>query len=633
MAKLKATGQVKIVQDRYSLSKEYVQPFFSNFNNYEDLYRCQITASKGYRAQVFDPKTFAAVEKIVPRMVANKPRGEFKPRELSDIAASRVLGEVFEYDWDKADMFHKMVDLVKTAMIFGTAIGKVPYKYERRKVRYSKPLIKFGSLQFGNQEKEKMKVCYDGPSFEVCNIYDCFPDPQANGIRDSRWFIHRTYPTIEELKNVNDAGREENGFKNLDKLEEMIKDGTDYMEDSFRGKSRSIAGSTDYTGRDRTVENFEMVTMYTPERWVSIAPKYNLLLRDIPNPYYHGKLPFVKLNDYPLPNEWFGRGEIEPIERLQRAVNQVINQRLDNVNMILNTGWKVDTTGGVDLSSLVSRPGMIIKTRRMDAVDRIDVPDVTSRAFSDTYSFLQASISDSLGVNDYTVRTNQATPTGQKTATGLRLTQEEANSRFNLKIQLFEEEVIKEIAEQWIGLRQQFLTRPMMMRVASKESVEFFENEAGFAEKEVLTPNGYQPKMQGDFLFVEPNDIAGEYDFIPEAGSTRMSDPLQERLAFVEMLGMLEKMRVEEKLQANGQSLAWDKILDELFEKYGIKGGADRFTQQMDNQLLQAQGGQNGQIGPNGAAIAQGAPGNAGQGYQVRPEVGQNSGIPGMAGY
>jgi len=432
-----ATGIVKQVLDRYFLSREYCAPFFADFNTKEELYRCQLEANQlPYRARVFDPKVFSAIEKIVPRMVANKPRGEFKPREEGDIASVRIIGELFDYDWDRADMFFKMIVLVKTALIFGTAYGRVPWRFERKRVKFSEPIIQFGGMEIGRQEKSKMKVVFDGPYFENCNIYDCFPDPQATDFRDSKWFIHRTFPTIEELEKINDEGQEKAQWKNLDKLKELIKEGTGTTDETYRMKSKAIFGASDYTLKDKTVNQFSMLTMYTPERWVSIAEDYNLELRNKENPYYHGKIPFVKLIDYPLPNEWFGLGEIEPTERLQRAINAIINQRLDNVNLILNTGWLVDTTGGVDLSSLVSRPGMIVKTRRLDAAKRIEIPDVTGGAFADTYTFLQASIQDTLGITDYTVRSRQVTPVRQRTATGMSLQQEEANARFRLKIQI-----------------------------------------------------------------------------------------------------------------------------------------------------------------------------------------------------
>ena len=624
---IKPTGKVKTVLDRLHLSREYTAPYFSDFNVKEELYRCHMEADQfPYRSRVFDPKSFAAIEKIVPRMVANRPRGEFRPREAGDITAVKIVGELFDYDWERARMFLKLVNLVKPTMIFGTGIGRIPWRFERRKIRYSEPLISFRSIQIGKTEKSKMKIVYDGPDFENCNLYDCYPDPQATNFDDARWFLHKTFPTINELEKINDTGSEKASYKNLSQLKELIKEGTGTGDDTYRTKSRSISGASDYTAKDKTLDQFEMVTMYTPERWVSIASKYNLLLRDIPNPYYHGNIPFVKLVDYPLPNEWFGLGEIEPIERLQRGINAVINQRLDNVNQILNTGWKVDTTAGVDLSSLVSRPGMIVKTRRMDGVQRIEVPDVTGSAFADTYTFLQASLVDALGIQDYTVRTGQTTPSGQKTATGLRQMQEEANARFKLKIQIFEDEVIKQIAEQWLQLRQQFTTRPQVLRITGKDAIEHLRNETDFKERAVMTGDGYQPKLQGEdtghaHLLMEPNDIVGEYDFVPEAGSTQLSDPYADRESFTELIGLLAKLA-----PAAGIQVAWDKVVEELFEKYGVKG-SDRF--------IEKQGGLNAQI-PPGEVPGGGATGTTGAvqgaGYQTWTGSGQPQGVQGLAG-
>jgi hypothetical protein len=331
-------------------------------------------------------------------------------------------------------------------------------------------------------------------------------------------------------------------------------------------------------------------------------------------------------------------GEIEPVERLQRAINSLINQRLDNVNLILNSGWKVDLTVGVDLTSLVSRPGMIVKTKRMDALERIDIPDVTGSSFANTYTFLQSSLIDALGVQDYTVGNRETTPTGQKTATGLRLTQEEGNARFKLKIQIFEEEVIKKLAEQWLKLRQQFTTKPQIIRITGKDALEFLRNEMDYSKSTVNMGDHMSPKLQGmtgefSHFVVEPDDIAGEYDFVATAGSDKLSDPIADRMAFVELLDTLIKLNPV--LMQSGMGISWDKIVTELFDRYQIKGGAERFV---------STGGLNGLIGSGPGGAGQGAVNQVGggggqtQGFppvQNSPQVPNNpngAGVPGSVG-
>src|SRR5205814_598835 len=102
------------------------------------------------------------------------------------------------------------------------------------------------------------------------------------------------------------------------------------------------------------------------------------------------------------PGELYGMGEIEPIDRLQRAVNAVLNQRLDNVQLTLRSMWKVKKNAGVDMHTLVSAPGNIVTTDDMDAVEPFQVPDVTGATFVQTMNYLTAAIQNGSGITDYT---------------------------------------------------------------------------------------------------------------------------------------------------------------------------------------------------------------------------------------
>jgi hypothetical protein len=199
---------------------------------------------------------------------------------------------------------------------------------------------------------------------------------------------------------------------------------------------------------------------------------------------------------------------------------------------------------------------------------------------------------------------------------------EEMNARFKLKIQLFEEDVIKQVAEQWLKLRQQFTTRPQSIRITGKDALEFFRNDSQYGNQQVLLGDHYAPKMQGmtgDFshFIVEPNDICGEYDFVPEAGSTRISDPVVERITFNELIQTL--VGLQPMLLQSGLNISWQKVISELFDRYNIKGGAEKYVETIN------QGGLNGGlIGPGQGQPVQG------NGYQAGGGGGSPNGVPAL---
>ena len=67
----------------------------------------------------------------------------------------------------------------------------------------------------------------------------------------------------------------------------------------------------------------------------------------------HGRIPVVQLKYYPIDEDIYGLSEIEPIEKLQKALNALVCQYLDAINMGLYTPIKV-RTAAVQIHTLSS---------------------------------------------------------------------------------------------------------------------------------------------------------------------------------------------------------------------------------------------------------------------------------------
>lgn len=437
------------INEQFLFSKKYLDVIHQRMNQQEELYRSYLDPNNyPHTARVFDPRIFRVIETITPRMVANEPGGSFYPVEGGDVATTQILNALIKYDWRRAEMFPKLVMFVKSMLIFGTAFGRVFWDFREKERSRMIPKVLNGKNVWTPDNKEKIMVTeFDGPNFEVLNIYDCFPDPNATSIATMRWFIYRTFKTYDELVEEDEA-RGGGYYKNLDKLklammekqdkdEENLATGVkpDYMQ--FREHRRTMLGTEDMQGQDASSPELVVLKRFTRDGWCDYVPDYNLVIREIENPYFHGELPIVYGVDYPYPGELYGMGEIEPVDRIQRAINAVLNQRLDNVQLTLRTMWKVRKNAGVDMHTLFSAPGNIVTTNDMTAVEALQVPDVTGPTFVQTMNYLTSALQNGTGITDYTMGINTGENTANKTATGTRLIQQEANAQFKLKIQLF----------------------------------------------------------------------------------------------------------------------------------------------------------------------------------------------------
>ena len=584
---------IKEFNEQFLLSKRYLDVLHQRFNDQEELYRTYLDPNNyPHGAKVFDPRIFRVIETITPRMVANEPTGSFYPSEEGDIATTHILNSLVKYDWRRAEMFPKLVNFVKSMLIFGTSFGRVYWDFQERDKVQMVPKKLNGRMVWTPKNTKKVKVTdFDGPNFETLNIYDCFPDPNATNISNMRWFIYRTFKTLDELKRENDS-RGVLYYKNLDKLEEAIGEENDKTnattdDKQFREHRRVMMGTQEFRGEDQSNKEFVILRRFDKDMWTDMVPEFGIIIREEQNPYFHGELPIVHGVDYPYPGELYGMGEIEPVDRIQRAINAVLNQRLDNVQLTLRNMWKVKKSSGVDLHTLISAPGNIITTDDMDAVQPVVVPDVTGSTFVQTMDYLTSALQNGTGITDYTQGVGKSL--GNATATGTRLVQQEANAQFKLKVQLLNHMVIQRIANQFKDLRIQYTTEEQKLRIMGPEDIKNLRDNTDLTKKTIEN----EPIYPGDerkakleiskgenfaFLHLLPDDIqpsiVGDYDFIAQVSSDQINDPVVLQENFFAALDRVSNPAWIQGLASQGKQLDYAGATEKVFDKLqiGIEG-------------------------------------------------------------
>lgn len=556
--KLSTTDLAQEIDDQFLLAKKYLDRVHERMNRQEEMYRSYIDPNNyPNMARVFDPRVFRVIETVTPRIVANEPSGSFYPTESGDEITTQILNALMKYDWRRAEMFPKQVNFVKSMLIFGTAFGRNYWDFREKEKTQMVPKKLNGRLIWTPDSTKKVTVTeFDGPNFEPLNIYDCFPDPNATNMQNMRWFIYRMFKTIDELKKENDA-RGAEYWKHLDELEAAIHISAEQKKNKqnsggrpsdiqYREHRRIMLSTQELIGQDESNPDLTILVRYTREGWCFYVPElagvgdFNGIIREVENPYFHGDFPIVYGVDYPYPGELYGMGEIEPIDRVQRAINAVLNQRLDNVQMTLRTMWKVQKGKQVDMHTLVSAPGNIITTGDMNAVEAIQTPDVTGATFVQTMNYLTSSLQNGSGITDYTVGINKDSNVTNDTAKGAQLIQNEANAQFKLKIQLYNHMVIERIANQWKDLRIQFTTEAQKLRILGEE-VQHLRDDTKLSQTDMegnqIVPGDMEAEaklnIQAEgfaFLNLLPDDIqpsiVGEYDFVPAITSDQLNDPM-----------------------------------------------------------------------------------------------------------
>lgn len=632
----------------YDMAKEDLGVRITDWNSKDELFRSFIPddGSWPYSAMVFDPRTFTAIFEKSARLLANKPKGRLVPREGGDVLGAEINNALLDFQWDEAErvdgepMLSKWARMDMNCRKYGSSFALAKWHFERRVIGNGKTQVDW----------------FDGPTFTPWNNRDVLHNPSYSSIQ--KWIQLREWVTLDELQGVNDVAKGRPIYKNLDIIRDSLskeaRGGGDQRSTAWASRNLSIKGLQDFRGRDEVFKTFEFVTEYRDDSWISFAPKYGVVLRDIPNPYLHGRIPVVQLKYYPIDEDIYGLSEIEPVEKLQKALNALVCQYLDSINMNLYTPIKV-RTAAVQLHTLEFGPG---KKWLMNDPTSDVIPYETSSAgvaeFAQTYRFMVGAMQEALGETSAAV--SQMVPgQSERTATEIQELSLQRNVRDNFN-QLFLGEALKDQMTLWYQMNQQFLfddkNKQRVIRIVGRDAVAFFENiglsESGMTDEtieritspemeEVITdpnfdmkslmeplfpistPEGNVPKMAMEeggevaSVVLEQEDLSGNYDYIPDVKSMSNPEPAIVN-ALTQLTVFAKDPAAVQARMLDGQRLKLSEVEKDLFEILGLKNADKYYERAQDVQQLN-QGGA-GALGPGQT------PGGAGQPRRV-PEGAQ----------
>jgi hypothetical protein len=611
------------VQSHYSLSRADLEQRIYRKNGFDDadkMFASHIDEkSWPYRSLIFDPIPYTTILEKTARLIGGKPKGRLVPRENGDTVGAYINNELLSYQWEDnsrlgQSMIAKWMMMDQNTRKYGSSFAIVPWRWEQR-------VRKDG-------DKVKKETFYDGPDFIVCNNRDVLANPAYEFI--NKWFQHREYTTLNDLERINDSARVEPKYKNLKELAEAIREDGKGKGDKrdIQSKNKSMRGLDDYIGRDEYNKTIEIITEYRPDRWITIAPKHGVVLRDIPNPYKHGEIPVVHLKYYPLPDDLYGVGELEPVSKQIKAINAhdsafsdilALGSRppihVNPLNVRMHTlSWDPEAKW------LMQNPNQDVQVMRMDQLSAI------TNNYTSIKTMLRSSLLNALGESSQGV--SQINPTqddGRVTATEVRDTAFTRNVRDNMN-KIFLSEALKKQIMFWHSMNQQFMFKATkdklkIIRIVGREAVDFF-NGSGLsdvrptqqdaADAEMAMMNGMPPPEvvpgpryavnlgpddsgmplevpkfmpdengQGGNLIIEPSDLNGNYDYMPDIESMSAPQPEQLEQKLNTLLTMVTNPTIIQLLMQEGTKPKVKEILVKAIESTNVVKDADSYFEDL----------------------------------------------------
>lgn len=460
----------KAHSDRYKTSEEIVK----QWNNEPDK------KSFDWMNSVHVPITFASEQTITPRIFA----ALFPTDTPLDIVVHGEATEeqgisiktALQHNFKLADVQGECIGALTQNTLLGTGYVEAPYLYKK-------------GWQMDKMGNRYMAVLERRPDCKSVNYFDMFPHPAKLRMNDGLPLVRRRYCDAEYLKAL--SNNPEGKFKNI--------------QEALDSESKVPNPQSNVAGLDsRKREDYELLEYWGPwddsytksdntvvkrtavPYWIIIVNR-TVCVRGIPNPYNFQHPPYCKFNLFPNHSpSWFGVGIGQAGKPTQERLNKLVNQRLDNVDLILNKQGCYDGNDPlINTKKLqVSKPGLWhMVTDTVTSLKWMDTPDVTASSYKE----------EELAKADYREATGASAPlmptddNQHETASGLNLLQGAAGIRFRPVLKKIEKDLISELAMMFLSHLQQFMIVPEWMKVVSDD---------GRSKPILITPEMLQSKAQ-----------------------------------------------------------------------------------------------------------------------------------------
>jgi hypothetical protein len=625
---------VSYVQRKFKMAETARKPHEDRWLKHYKMFRSFVAEKKPgmWRSQRWIPITFTIIQTILPRLCASLPSPVVNPVGPEDVDTAETMEELLKWAEDKSELYAEQVKAVESSLIYGTGVLKIGYGEKRGFNIRQEPVMEqtiqsvaTGEVDIdGNPMMQEMPgeptpkldengepvmqtvreeyLTYAGPIAEAVDLANFFPDPMGDDVQSCRYVIHRVY---------RDAAH----------IQAKIKDGTYKVPDPEHWR-RFLDNRTTHAALDRLAEiergsgydengsdrdYFPLLEFHTKDVVITIAGENaeGILLRAERNPMAHGEIPFVRIVDHVVPHEFWGIGEVEPIEGLQEVLNEIWNSRIDNVKLVMNKMFAVVADYMMDPSELVVRPGQVVRMREGLPLEQVfkemDFGEITGSAYTEAAE-IERETEKTSGVSPY--QTGQDSPAYNRTATGVALISEQGNTRFSFKVQLAEHTGYKHLMRQYAAVLQQFLPEDLVLRIKGGEVEKKFQQAqmAAQAQMQQMVAAGYPPEQaqmqaqmfmqqmmidpatgmpldpMGGWKLITQESINGRFDYeiLPESSTQTVSSRREQTLSMYSAV-------------ANDPYFKPRKPREDLLREFGRKNVDDYLLSDFEISMMQQQ--------------------------------------------
>lgn len=254
---------------------------------------------------------------------------------------------------------------------------------------------------------------------------------------------------------------------------------------------------------------------------------------DTTNPYWHGHYPYLSFAPFPMDDEFYSQGIVQPLEDLEIALTSSLNQYLTNARKAGNPMWIAGASASQTPDwQFVNRPDGVIRVAG-------DANQIRQAPISDTSQLMNAlrgelgilfekssSISSLYSSGVSTSTTSQV----NKTATGAKVVDANIDLNMQMVVALFGNQILAGIGEHFLELNAQYITEEQEIRITGEK--------------------------KGGFIRIKPEEITANFDVIANPDTITKTSPTVRQAS---LLNLKSTVDAEKKVQIDSRPI-WKAI-------------------------------------------------------------------------
>lgn len=502
------------------VNRKYTELLQLNYNvraRMLEMYRVtrifQVRRDSPWKSRVFVPKAYETLVTLAPYLVANVPTVDLLPVGKEDEPYAKDMSDFINWQLEVTGLDEIMEPWGIGAFLYGSYHIKVTWQTTTKTKKEKKTLKKNEDGSEWVEETEKELIDKDIPKLELIDPFNFLADPRVPNLEDQDCVIHTTEAvSLDELKKHSDI------YFNLDKIQAKQNSKETYLGTDMDKMSRQAmlgVASVTADNRDKTestkIELCELQGMFKPDdetpedRYIITVANNSTVIRveKLRDCYNHGRYTYVKLDDQPWPGEYYGVSTVEPLVGLQAQMIDIVNQRLDNLKLILNRMWILNAQSNLSANQVKSVPGavMVVQGDPNQALVPVQTQDVTGNAYNET-DYIDRLIQTVSGVTDFGKGVGSSGL--NDTATGVSIVSEAAKSRSEAKLKRIRNAIAR-LVKMYLSLDGQFITENQWKRILGPgKKYEFKE-----IKKEAFK-GSYDVRVKGNMRATSPQQRQDE---------------------------------------------------------------------------------------------------------------------------